>query len=350
MSRSLFLPLLLATIGPAQTRLTVPAAKDNTLYQDPSGSLSNGAGQHVFAGTNAAGLARRGLLTFDLRGLLPPFATLHSAVITLSVSQAQSTPSVPVSLHRVSAPWGEGDSRASGDEADGASATAGDATWRHRSFPTVQWTTAGGDFEVLPVATTTLVGGNGSYGFTSAQLVADVQYLAWHPEAAFGWLIQGDENGTGSAKRFASREHPDPALRPRLTLTWTNPEPAIGLFGGLCGGFDVVPSGMCHIGNAAFAADFVGGIPSGLGLLLVGSAEAQPWLPLGPDCHVYLDPVAIALITLVPLSPVGTARVPLPIPASPALMGTWAYVQMVALDRATPAVRGSRGMALFLAD
>ena len=44
------------------------------------------------------------------------------------------------------ADWGEGTSVAPGEEGDGAPATTNDATWRHRFFDTIFWTTEGGDF------------------------------------------------------------------------------------------------------------------------------------------------------------------------------------------------------------
>ena len=39
---------------------------DSTLYQSATGSLSNGAGDHLFAGNDNASLRRRAVLAFDL--------------------------------------------------------------------------------------------------------------------------------------------------------------------------------------------------------------------------------------------------------------------------------------------
>jgi outer membrane biosynthesis protein TonB len=44
------------------TQVTLSPSKDNTLYEDAAGSLSNGAGQHFFSGNTSAGSVRRGSL------------------------------------------------------------------------------------------------------------------------------------------------------------------------------------------------------------------------------------------------------------------------------------------------
>src|SRR5688500_18657654 len=59
--------LLLLRPGHAGT-VTVPAARDSTLFESPDGTLASGAGAAVFAGRNNADQdsVRRGLLLFDL--------------------------------------------------------------------------------------------------------------------------------------------------------------------------------------------------------------------------------------------------------------------------------------------
>ena len=49
-------------------------SKDNTLYEDASGNISNGAGDYLFAGTTAtaaSGAIRRGVIAFDIAGSIP---------------------------------------------------------------------------------------------------------------------------------------------------------------------------------------------------------------------------------------------------------------------------------------
>ena len=47
---------------PPANSVTFTPAKDNTLYENLAGGLSNGAGQWFFAGRTANSLIRRGLL------------------------------------------------------------------------------------------------------------------------------------------------------------------------------------------------------------------------------------------------------------------------------------------------
>ena len=54
---------------------------------------------------------------------------------------------VAATVHRVLASWNEGPANAGAFQGIGAQATAGDCTWIHRNWPSVFWTTPGGDFE-----------------------------------------------------------------------------------------------------------------------------------------------------------------------------------------------------------
>lgn len=196
--------------------VTLIAARDNTIYQD-QGKVSNGAGQHIFAGNTNNSLTRRGLLAFNL-GVIPPDATVISAAVTLNMSKTLFGESA-VSLHAVSADWGEGDSDALGEEGAGATAMPGDATWLHTFYDGEFWAAPGGDYAAAASATV-MVGSPGSYTWQSAGLLADVAGWVADPATNFGWALLGDEAGMGTAKRFDSREHPSAAARPMLTVTF----------------------------------------------------------------------------------------------------------------------------------
>ncbi|HZP85027.1 MAG TPA: DNRLRE domain-containing protein [Chthonomonadaceae bacterium] len=233
--------LILLTAGShasAQT-LTLVSSKDNTLYEDATGSLSNGAGANFFAGETGNGLIRRGLLAFDLSAI-PTGAKIDSVALTLSMSRTVSG-SETISLYRVLADWGEGTSNATGQEGAGAPATTNDATWIHRFYNTQTWATPGGDFASAASATRT-VGGVGSYTWASTpQLVADVQGWVDNPSTNFGWAVIGNESAASTAKRFDTRENPVAANRPSLFISYTVaavPGPAsLPIFaGGLCAG------------------------------------------------------------------------------------------------------------------
>ncbi len=216
-------PTATATTNPAApaeiitTTVTLIPDRDNTLYENPLGTVSNGAGQHLFAGTTQNGDIRRGVLAFDLSGL-PPGATVITASLSLAMSKTTAGDTV-VALHPLSADWGEGDSDAVGEEGAGATAVAGDATWLHTFFDTGLWAQPGGDFAAVASAAA-VVGGPGVYSWSSPALAADVAGWLADPAANFGWVLIGDEAAVGTAKRFDSREN-DPANRPRLTITYS---------------------------------------------------------------------------------------------------------------------------------
>jgi hypothetical protein len=194
--------------------------QDNTLYQDAgnNGLISNGAGQHFFCGRISTGFLRRGLVQFDVAGGVPRGATVTKARLRLHLSRSLGFDTT-VDLHRVLASWGEGASDADDPEGQGAPAEEGDATWRYRFFDTVEWSERGGDFDET-ISASADVGDVGLYTWESQQLVIDVQDWLDDPGSNFGWMVRGDEVTHGSAKRFDTRENPNPDNRPRLTIEY----------------------------------------------------------------------------------------------------------------------------------
>jgi hypothetical protein len=168
----------------AQTVVTLNPAKDNTLYENPEGSLSNGAGDHFFAGKTNGGFIRRGLLAFDIAGNIPQGATITQVSLSLSMSRTVAGNNT-VSLHAVSSDWGEGASDAAGNEGGGAGSQSGDATWLHTFFNTNLWTAQGGDFASTASAST-VVGNVGSYIWSSPEMVTDVQSWLDNASTNFG--------------------------------------------------------------------------------------------------------------------------------------------------------------------
>jgi hypothetical protein len=203
------------------------------LYESATGALSNGAGSHFFVGATGDGLTRRALITFDVAAAIPAGSTVNSASLTLRMTQTSNTTGTNVSLHRALADWGEGTSRASGNEGGGAAATPGDATWIHRFFPTSGWVSAGGDFDIDESAHT-LVSSFGAYTWSGASMVRDLQHWLDVPSENYGWMLRGDEGGSSTAKRFDSRSVATVLNRPVLTIDYTPvPEPTTTLF--VCG-------------------------------------------------------------------------------------------------------------------
>lgn len=196
----------------------IGASKDNTLFEDAAGARSNGAGAHFFAGVTAQPELRRGLLAFDIAGAVPAGATINSVSLTLNVSQTLQSGQA-VTLHRLTSDWGESTSDAPGQEGAGTAAEPGDATWIHTFTPGSFWTNAGGDF--ARSASDSQIADFGFVTWSSATMASDVQGWLDNPAANFGWALLGDETDIVTAKRFDSRENPDPAVQPMLTIDYS---------------------------------------------------------------------------------------------------------------------------------
>jgi hypothetical protein len=228
--RKIVLPVVIATalvgIGPSSAiaqLANINPMKDNTLYEFDAaeGDHSNALGNYFFAGETAMGELRRGVLAFDIAGNIPAGSTILGVTLSLNMSRTGSDTPRNVELHKLLADWGEGTSVAPGEEGDGAPATTNDATWRHRFFDTIFWTTEGGDFSGT-VSASQSVGAVGVYMWSSSQMVDDVQSWLDDPATNFGWLVLGDESALLTAKRFDTRESASP---PVLTIQYRPPGP-----------------------------------------------------------------------------------------------------------------------------
>ncbi len=224
--------LMLAAVPALAVTVHVPSSRDNTLYEDPNGGLSNGAGTGLFAGrsSQSQNSIRRGLVFFDVASMVPAGSIITGATLTL-FQASTNTADQSVGLHRLFESWGEGTSNAtSGNGGSGTAATIGDATWLHRTFSTTLWSIPGGFFDGSASASTT-VGGNGFYSWSSAALAADAQSFLDNGATNSGWLLRGNEQSSGTSKRFATREEPIAMNRPVLTLEYVVPGPATAAIG-----------------------------------------------------------------------------------------------------------------------
>ncbi|XVJ59088.1 MAG: hypothetical protein HEQ23_06680 [Tepidisphaera sp.] len=211
--------------------VTVVAGRDNTLFQDPSGLLSNGAGPAIFAGVTASNGSRRGLMSFKVQDFIPAGSVVTRAELTLYADRARGS-ATPMGIHRLLASWGEGTSFTG--LGGGVDAERGDATWTTRFFLIgPEWTTPGGDFVAGPSALTSVGSAFRSYTWSGSGMVADVQRWVNNPDENFGWILKAqDELLTGRAKRFVSREGDPENRRPRLLVEYTPPPPCLADFNG----------------------------------------------------------------------------------------------------------------------
>jgi len=309
----------------AQTQVTISPSKDNTLYESSTGALSNGAGSRCFAGRIATfGWRRRALVAFDVAKQIPAGSKITKADLALTVVMSPSSPApspVTITLHRLTANWGEGSSTASGAQGTGASSQTNDATWIHRFYSSQKWSNAGGDGNATPSGSTA-VGTSGTVTWASTpQMVADVQ--SWLDKTAtnFGWLLLGDESTTKTARAFATKEDTTASNRPRLIVTYTPPKAQVGSVGSGCRGSATSPlvlaaSGVPTVPNAAFGLGLSGG-PSGNGLFGLGFSLLPNPLPLGAGCNLYVSTLPIFLV----FNGNANRAIPLPIPNQQSLIG-----------------------------
>jgi len=203
-------------------------AKDNTLYQDLTGSLSNGAGDKLFMGLIQNGEIRRGLMEFDFSAI-PPYAMAISANLDLVVGNIPPTAQAAnASLHLALAEWGAAGSVAPGAGGAGGVALTGDATWLHTFYDTATWTTAGGDFDSSASATAGFTDVNGeTISFNdantgSADMLTDVNLWIQDATANHGWVLLGDEQNNGNARSVASADAS--SNQPLLTIEYIIPD------------------------------------------------------------------------------------------------------------------------------
>jgi hypothetical protein len=215
-----------AMAQPASETANLQASRDNTLYEDMFGSVSNGAGEYFFVGRTAAATLRRGVLAFDVANAVPAGSVITSVRLRLTMNRTAGS-GAEVQLHRALQNWGEGTSDAFAEEGAGALSTPGDATWVHSSFDTTRWTTAGGDYEP-GMLSSLIVGGNGSYFWESTpEFVQAAQSWLDSPANNYGMFLIGDEANDTTAKRFSTRESPDVDSRPELIVTYVIPGPGV---------------------------------------------------------------------------------------------------------------------------
>ena len=200
--------------------ITISPSRDNTLFEDPAGALSSGAGPGLFAGNNSGSNTRRAVIYFAVAGHIPAGATIDSVALSLYVSSAPNDTPQLFGVHRMLSDWGEGASSSVGGA--GAAAEPGDATWLHTFYPDQFWGSPGGDFH--PAATAdALVGGPGSYTWSSPALITDVQLWIDGLAPDWGWIVIGNETVAATVRRFDSRENGTVENRPGLFVKFTPP-------------------------------------------------------------------------------------------------------------------------------
>ena len=222
-----------------QVTQTLVSQKDNTLYYNATGSVSNGLGIHMIAGRTAGFFLtnpepRRALVWFNVAAFIPSGATIVNADLVLTLNRANpGSGNQPVTIHRMNpnAYWGEGNSNAGSlRPGTGAASAPGDATWLHRVFPDTLWSDIGatigadGAYDAAASATAIVPVAPGSVTWTStAAMVADVQFWLDNPLSNNGWIIKGNEATPTTTKRFYTKDDGSPSNRPQLVVDYLPP-------------------------------------------------------------------------------------------------------------------------------
>ncbi len=191
--------------------------RDNTIYSDLV-TNSDGGGQSIIVGKNNSGGARRGLLSFNLSSLPGNVQILD---VTLEVTITSGHGTIPLTLHRLTADWGEGivDAKGPSDDSEGQGAAAdnGDATWASNHHNVSTWSTAGGDFDAATSGSGTA--DPGTVVIRGTTMVSDVQAWADGSQTNNGWIMIGDEGASQAAVRIASSETTT-SIKPKLIITY----------------------------------------------------------------------------------------------------------------------------------
>lgn len=206
--------------------VSIPADRDNTLYEDAQGDRSNGAGEYMFVGrTNEASQdIRRALVRFPVADSIPSGAQIDSVFLELTVTRTVvNLGAKTVSIHKVLSDWGEAGSDGStggggAGSGDGAPAQPGDATWLHTFFDTATWSTPGGDYSATASATVSIDGVNTYRWGNTPEMTANVQAWLDNDGGNFGWLVREKELVARTAMRLNTRENPTVDSRPRLIV------------------------------------------------------------------------------------------------------------------------------------
>ncbi|MEO5803593.1 MAG: DNRLRE domain-containing protein, partial [Verrucomicrobiota bacterium] len=185
-------------------------------------------------GTTQNYTTNRGLMKFNIAGVLPRNAKITSVTLTVSVVGEPVDGDNPstFALHRMLRDWGEGTGSGHPPQQSGLGrlAMTNEAIWSHRfAFTTNSWAVSGGaggiDFSPNPSGETYVYGTAFSpYTFeTTTTMTSDLQTWLNQPETNFGWLMLSQtEELNFSARRFASRE--DTNRAPVLTVEYFVPQ------------------------------------------------------------------------------------------------------------------------------
>lgn len=189
---------------------------------------ANARGDLYLGHVDASAGEKRVLVRFD-SATLPDFAEIVELELGLTILHAIGVSAenpLQIRVHRLNAPWTEGNARATGTA--GATPGDGDVTWFHRTFPNIYWNSSGSDFDPTPSAEFALdsdpvVGSR--LVLSGSGMFSDLQAWRRDPATNHGWLILVKDAPTGVGLRLANRHGRQPHLGPSLKVDYRLLEP-----------------------------------------------------------------------------------------------------------------------------
>ncbi len=191
--------------APLSTRLLQPGpadGKDTYLYEWKP-TWNYGASDEIWVDDQWADSTAHGLIRFNL-GAIPSGARVVDARLELYQSSPASGGG-PVGVYRLEAGWDEGT----------GSGSNGTSNWTQRTA-SAAWSDPGGDFDSREYALESVPAGIGWSAWEIGELV-DGWVRGRFPN--HGLALYPETSGTATS--FASSDHADPTLRPKLSVTYT---------------------------------------------------------------------------------------------------------------------------------
>jgi|GEM_PF-934596 len=184
-----------------------------------------GAGQAPLYYLRDGGFPTNVLISFDLDDVLPEGAVLESATLSLHSEGAAAYSGGTLDMYRIVdpddlGPWVEGTSD-DYTEKDGAAWTRRAGT---ENTVTTGWTNVSGSTPMDAVATPpsgTIALGTGGGWHTSTDVLDDVLTWIEGTDVNQGWLLRTRDGSGINVQDVASNQHANSALRPKLTLTYS---------------------------------------------------------------------------------------------------------------------------------
>jgi endonuclease/exonuclease/phosphatase family metal-dependent hydrolase len=185
--------------------LTAPGTHINadvTIQGGASSTVDFGASPVLASKVGSESYTRRILVKFDTENYIPANAVIQSAQLHLVLKTAESSEARPLTAFHVS-----------------KSFTAGETNWLYYKAG-LAWSTPGGDFGAHFSSTYVGNGVGSTYTFDLSQLVQQTVNGDFGSRYTRVALLDTGVDTAGSYREFHSTRATDPALRPRLVITY----------------------------------------------------------------------------------------------------------------------------------